>query len=222
MAERIYRKLEGMTLKFVSGMLERNIKEESIRYTVKFDLDLDFTHFVQMANVYIPGYLNNPVNAIRPELDGLAYHYSYNYLFDAAGNIHDKLALFQLFASPGYYMDQWGTGLDLKVRYGKPAFEVVGQKLRVEATQDFKLLHHTRIIEIADLPIIKFNWALNLLQSDLVMFYITAPATKVVLMYMDEDSVEIEGESMFRGTQYLDRNGLDFGNITAKQILTAK
>lgn len=222
MAERIYKNLEGMTLEYVSGILERNIKENSIRYTMKFDLDLDFESFVKMANAYIPGYLNSPVNAIRPELDGLAYHYSYNYLFDAAGNIHDKLALFKLFASPGYYMDQWGTGPDFQDRYAKPAFEVVGQKLRVEVRKDFKLLDDTRMIEIADLPLIKFHWALNLLQSDFVFFYITAPATVVVLMYMDEDFVEIEGESMFRGTQYLDRNGLDFGNITAKQILTAK
>jgi len=222
MAERIYKKLEGMTLKFVSGMLEQNIKEGSIRYTVIFDLDLDFTHFVQMANVYIPGYLNNPVNAIRPELDGLAYHYSYNYFFDAAGSIGDKFALFQLFTSPGYYMDQWATGPDFKVRHGKPAFEIVGKTLRVKATKDFKLLDDSGVIEIGDLPIIEFHWALNLLQSDLTIPDITGPVTKVVLMYMDEDFVEVEGQPILRGTQYLDRNGLDFGEITAKQILTAK
>lgn len=222
MAERIYRKLEGMTLEYVSGLLEENPKERSIRYSVSFDMDLDFTHFVQMANVYIPGYLDNPVNAIRPELDGLAYHYSYNYLFDAAGTIRDSQALYKLFASSGYYMDQWATGPDLAVRYGKPMFEVVGGKLRITARRDFRLLDATRQIEIDDLPIIQFHWALNLLQSDLTISEISAPVTKVVLMYMDEDWVDVEGLQMLRGTRYLDREGLGFGNIAPKQILTAQ
>jgi hypothetical protein len=222
MAERIYRKLEGMTLDYVSGRLEENPKERSIRYTVSFDLDLDFTHFVQMADVYISDYLSNPVNAIRPELDGLAYHYSYNYLFDSAGNIGNKMALFQLFSSPRYYMDQWATGSELAVRYSKPAFEVVGQKLRMTASSDFRLLDDSRMIKISDLPLLQFHWALNLLQSDLDIPQITAPTTKVVLMYMHEDSVEVEGQSVFRGVKYVDRNRLEFGNITAKQILTAQ
>ena len=63
MAERIYKKLEKMTLEYVSGILERNIKENSIRYTMTFDLDLDFESFKKMANDYIRGYLDNPVNA---------------------------------------------------------------------------------------------------------------------------------------------------------------
>jgi hypothetical protein len=222
MAERIYKKLEGMTLDYVSGQLEENPKERSIRYTVSFDLDLDFTHFVQMANVYIPGYLNNPVNAIRPELDGLAYHYSYNYLFDSAGNIRDKVALFELFTSPRYYMDQWASNADLEVRYSKPAFQIVGQKLRITASQDFRLLHESRTIKIADLPLLQFHWALNLLQSDLTAPDITAPVTKVVLMYMHEDLVEVEGQWVLRGVKYVDRNQLAFGEITAKQILTAQ
>ncbi|TDK51475.1 hypothetical protein [Pseudomonas moraviensis] len=222
MAERIYKKLEGMTLDYVSGQLEENPKERSIRYTVNFDLDLDFTHFVQMANVYIPGYLNNPVNAIRPELDGLAYHFSYNYLFDSAGNIAHKMALFALFTSPRYYMDQWATGRELKMRYRKPLFTVVGQKLRVTASKDFRLLDDRRMIKIGDLPLLQFHWALNLLQSDLDIPQITAPTTKVVLMYMDEDFVEVEGQSVFRGVKYIDRNRLAFGNIAAKQILTAQ
>lgn len=222
MAERIYRKLEGMTLDYVSGQLEENPKERSIRYTVSFDLDLDFTHFVQMANVYIPDYLNNPVNAIRPELDGLAYHYSYNYLFDSAGNIRDKMALFELFTSPRYYMDQWATGVELAVRYSKPAFELVGQKLRITASRDLRLVDESRTIKIADLPLLQFHWALNLLQGDLAIPEITAPTTKVVLMYMQEDFVEVEGQSVFRGVKYVDRDQLTFGEITAKQILTAQ
>ncbi|TKJ68013.1 hypothetical protein PspCFBP13508_24970 [Pseudomonas sp. CFBP13508] len=221
MAERIYKKLEGMTLDYVSGQLEQNPKERSIRYTVSFDLDLDFTYFVQMANVYIPDYLNNPVNAIRPELDGLAYHYSYNYLFDSAGNVGHKMALFALFTSPRYYMDQWASNADLEVRYSKPAFQIVGQKLRITASRDFRLLHDSRLITINDLPLMQFHWALNLLQADLAIPKITVPMTKVVLMYMHEDFVEVEGQSVFRGVKYVDRNQLAFGEITAKQILTA-
>ncbi|MBR7196656.1 hypothetical protein [Pseudomonas sp. 14A] len=221
MAERIYKKLEGMTLDYVSGQLEQNPKERSIRYTVSFDLDLDFTHFVQMANVYIPDYLNNPVNAIRPELDGLAYHYSYNYLFDSAGNVGHKMALFALFTSPRYYMDQWASNADLEVRYSKPAFQIVGQKLRITASRDFRLLHDSGLITIDDLPLMQFHWALNLLQAGLAIPKITAPTTKVVLMYMHEDFVEVEGQSVFRGVKYVDRNQLAFGEITAKQILTA-
>lgn len=222
MAERIYKQLEGMTLDYVSGLLEENPKERFIRYTVSFDLDLDFTHFVQMANVYIPGYLNNPVNAIRPELDGLAYHYSYNYLFDSAGNIRDKMDLFELFTSPRYYMDQWATGTKVAVRYSKPVFEVVEGKLRITASRDFRLLDDSRMIAIGDLPLLQFHWALNLLQSDLDIPEVKVPTTVVVLMYMHEDRVVVEGQSVFRGVKYIDRNRLAFGNITAKQILTAQ
>ncbi|MGF6125646.1 hypothetical protein QF019_000835 [Pseudomonas frederiksbergensis] len=110
MAEREYRKLQGMELEFVSGRLEENPAGRSIGYTVTFDMSLDFTHFVQMANLYIPGYLSSPVNAIRPELDGLAYHYDINYLSDAAGNIGDNAALFDLFIHPDFYMDEWSSG----------------------------------------------------------------------------------------------------------------
>lgn len=211
-----------MTLDYVSGQLEENPKERSIRYTVSFDLDLDFTHFVQMANVYIPDYLNNPVNAIRPELDGLAYHYSYNYLFDAAGKISDNQALFKLFTPPRYYMDQWTTGPALQVRVGRPMFEVVGRQLRVKASKDFRLLDNKGKIGIADLPVIQFHWALNLLQSDLTIPEIIAPVTRVVLMYMGEDLVEVEGQQMFRGTRYINGKQLSFGNIAPKQILTAQ
>ncbi|VVN95984.1 hypothetical protein PS718_02271 [Pseudomonas fluorescens] len=221
MAERIYRKLEGMTLEYLSGQLEPNPKERAIRYTVSFEMDLDFTHFVQMANVYIPGYLNNPINAIRPELDGLAYHYSYNYLFDAANNIRDNEALFRLFTSPSYYMDQWAEGKELQVRYGKPRFEQVGRKLRITAHRDFRLLDQARQIEIGDLPIIPIHWALNLMQGHTLHPEVVAPISRVVLMYMDEDFVEVDGQQMYRGTRYINGKQLGFGEITAKQVLTA-
>ncbi|WP_460127521.1 hypothetical protein [Pseudomonas sp. H1_D05] len=222
MAERIYRKLEGMGLEYVSGRLEQNPKERAICYTVTFDMDLDFTHFKQMANAYIPDYLDNPINAIRPELDGLANHYSYNYLFGAAGNIRDNQALFELFTSPSYYNDQWATGPHRQVRYGKPEFVQVGRKFRVTARRDFRSLDDTGQIEIGDLPAIQFHWALNLLQTDLMIPGVIAPVTKVVLMYMDEDFVEVEGEQILRGTRYVNGKQLSFGDIAPKQILTAQ
>ncbi|MBC8995792.1 hypothetical protein IAI51_04495 [Pseudomonas sp. N40(2020)] len=222
MTQRIYKKLEGMTLKYVSGRLEQRPEERAIRYTVSFDMDLDFTHFVQMANVYSPGYLDSPVNAIRPELDGLAYHYSYNYLFSSAGNIRDNEALFKLFTSPDNYMDDWATSNDLEVRYGKPAFAIIGRTLRITAHQDFRVLVGSRQIEIEDLPIIRFQWALNLLEGHAEAPGVTAPITKVVLMYAHEDLVEAEGLQMFRGTRYINSRQLSFGNIAPSQILTAQ
>jgi hypothetical protein len=222
MAELIYRNLEGMTLDFVSGRLDENPKERSIRYTASFDLGLDFTHFVQMANVYSPGYLDNPVNAIRPELDGLAYHYSYNYLFDAAGNIRDNQALFGLFTSPWYYMDQWATGPDLGVRFGKPTFERIGRTFRITACKDFRSLQDDHLIQLDELPVIQFHWALNLLEGHLAGPEIRAPESKVVFMYMNEGFVEVEGEQLLRGTQYLSGEQLKFGEILPKQILVAK
>ncbi|MCP1476313.1 hypothetical protein ABIA54_004841 [Pseudomonas sp. EB276 TE3739] len=222
MAEPIYRKLEGMTLEFVSGRLEENPKERSIRYTASFDLGMDFTHFVQMANVYIPDYLHNPVNAIRPELDGLAYHYSYNYLFDTAGNIRDNQALFELFTPSRYYADQWGTGPDLEVRFGKPTFERIGRALRITARKDFRSLEGNHLIQLGELPVIQFHWALNLLEGHMAGPGVRAPVSKVVLMYMDEDYVEVEGEQLLRGTQYLNGEQLTFGEISPKQILIAK
>lgn len=221
MAEREYRKLQGMALEFVSGRLEDNPGGRSIGYTVTFDMTLDFTHFVQMANVYIPGYLNSAVNAIRPELDGLAYHYAYNYLFDAAGSIGGNKALFDIFTRPGYYMDEWSDG-ELERRYSKPQFEVVGQKLRIKAHMDFRLKGGSRQIEISDLPVIRFQWALNLLQGGVQLPDLIAPETKVVLMYAHEDFVEVEGLQMFRGTRYMKGRELDFGEISPGQILTAQ
>ncbi|MDR9862171.1 MULTISPECIES: hypothetical protein [Pseudomonas] len=220
MAERIYRKLEGMTLDYVDGKLEESPNERAIRYTVTFDMRLDFTHFVQMANLNIPGYLHNPVNAIRPELDGLAYHYSYNYLFGAAGSIHDNKGLFELFTSPLYYMNQWATGADYEVRYGKPMFEVLENKLRITACKDIRLLNEVRQIEIDDLPIFEFHWALNLLQGHLPG--VSAPVSVIVLMYMNEDFVEVGGQHMFRGTRYINGKQLSFGSIKPEQVLTAQ
>ena len=214
MTERLYRKLQGMELEFVSGRLEENPGERAIGYTVTFKMGLDFTNFVQMANLYIPGYLNNPINAIRPELTSFAYHYSYNYFFDAAGNIHDKEALFNVFKSPGYYMNQWSTG-GLERRYGKPQFEFVDDQLHITARMDFRW-EDKRPISISDLPIIPFEWSLNLMEG-----HFLAPSTVVVLGYAEEELVEQEGLEMLKGTRYMIGNKLEFAEIRKQQILVA-
>lgn len=220
--ERSYRKLEGMALDFVSGRLQKNESERAIGYSVTLDMHLDFTHFVHMANVHSPGFLSIRDNAIRPELDGLAYHHAYSYLSGAAGNIHDNAALFNLFTPPDYYMDQWAEGAALDVRYAKPVFEVQGNTLRITARRDFRLPGGTEQIEISHLPLMQFRWALNLLENhEKFPGDIAAPATKVVFMYMDEDLVEVDGEQLYRGTRYIHGNQLHFGDIVAKQVLTA-
>jgi len=219
MAEREYRKLQGMALEFVSGVLEENQLERTISYSATFNLTLDFTHFVQVANAYIPGYLSNPINAIRPELDGFAYHYAYNYFFDAAGNIGDNRALFDVFTSPRYYMDQWSSG-GLEERYHKPQFSVVDGRLQVVSRKDFRW-ENKREINVEDLPVIRFQWALNLMLGH-DFFDQKAPSSVVVLGYAEEDFVEVEGLQMHRGTRYMVGKALQFGPINKEQILTAR
>ena len=219
MAEREYRKLQGMALEFVSGVLEEDRLERTISYSATFDMTLDFTHFVQMANAYIPGYLNGPINAIRPELDGLGYHYAYNYFFGAAGNIGDHRALFDVFTSPRYYMDQWSSG-GLEECYHKPQFSVVDGRLQVVSRKDFRW-ENKREINVEDLPVIRFQWALNLMQGHNLSGQ-QAPLTIVVLGYAEEDFVEVEGLQMHRGTRYMVGKALHLGPIHKEQILTAR
>ncbi|WP_223570680.1 hypothetical protein [Pseudomonas sp. BF-R-26] len=219
MAERQYRKLQGMELAFVTGVLEENSFERAIGYSVTFRMSLDFTHFVHMANQYIEDYLNNPLNAIRPELEGLAYHYSYNYLFGAAGSIGNSLALFEVFTDPLYYMAEWSAGT-LQRRYGKPEFAVVDGKLQVTSRMDFRR-KDKRPMLIGDLPIIQFGWALNLMQGHEFSLPLIAPATAVVLGYAEEEFVAAEGTRMRRGTRYMVGRELQFGAINPEQILTA-
>ncbi|MHC8342957.1 hypothetical protein [Pseudomonas sp. RT6P73] len=226
MTERLYRKLHGMELKFVSGRLEEKPAEWAIGYTVTFKMSLDFTNFVQMANQYIPGYLNNPINAIRPELTSFAYHYSYNYFFDAAGDIGNKENLFNVFRHPGYYMNQWSTG-GLERRYGKPQFEIIDDQLHITARMDFRW-EDKRPIVVEDLPVIPFEWALNLLEGEFVdpvtavpPATVVAPATAVVLGYAEEKWVDQDGLKMLKGTRYMIGSKLEFGEINKEQIYTA-
>lgn len=221
METRIYRKLPGMELEFVSGKLERDVEQRAIFYEVVFDLRLDFLNFMVMANQYIPNYLDGPINAIRPEVGGLAYHYAYNYFFGAAGNIRDNPALFALFAHSSFYMDQWSSGSGpLERRYEKPVFVVTNNQLRVTARQYFRLSAGSPPIEISDLPFITLQWALNLMEGDDLSSG-TAPETKVVLMQADEEVVDVGGESVFKGTHYLDNPALSFGPITRAHVLVA-
>lgn len=221
MTTRTYRKLPGMEMEFVSGKLERDAGERAIFYEVTFSLKLDFLNFLVMANQYIPGYLDTPINAIRPELAGFAYHYSYNYFFGAAGNISDNPSLFALFTDPGYYMDQWASdGGPVERRYGKPSFTVVGNQLRITTRQYFRLDAGAPPIEISDLPFIRFEWALNLMEGQEKSTNV-APVTRAVLMYMEEDVVDAGGQSVFRGTRYLDNASLSIGPITSAHILVA-
>ncbi|ROM78266.1 hypothetical protein BK654_09815 [Pseudomonas brassicacearum] len=226
MAAGEYKKLEGMNLEFVSGMLEANGGERAISCSFTFDMTLDFTRFVKMANGYIPGYLEHDINAIRPELDGLAYHVSYNYFADAAGNIGSNEALFRVFGHPDYYLNDWSSG-GLEKRYGKPAFQIIDGRLRINARTDFRWEDPKQLIEIADLPIIQFQWALNLMEGHWSLperpsSDIKAPSTVAVLMYANEDLIEAEGLQIFRGTRYLRGRALDFGPIKPEQILTAQ
>lgn len=215
-----YRKLEGMELKFVSGELVEKRGERAIGYSVAFDMSLDFTHFVQRANAYIPGYLESPINAIRPELTGLAYHNAYNYFADAAGQIGSSEALFSTFVHPFNYLDVWADS-ELERRYHKPVFTINKGGLSITAQQDFRWEDPRRRIEIADLPTISFQWALNLMLGHSKKSGVAAPSSVVVLMYTHEERVEADGIEMLRGTQYMKGRELSFGTIKPGQILTA-
>ncbi len=220
MGEREYKKLEGMELEIISGVLQEKPSERAIGYSVTFKASLDFLHFKHMANQYVSGYLDSPINAIRPELDGLAYHNDYNYFSDAAGTINDNAALIKVFASPDNYMDQWSSG-GLEQRYGKPEFKVVEGQLYITASKDFRWEDQARQIEIADLPVIPFQWALNLMEGHMAHDPDRAPGTKVVLMYANNDLVEVEGLQLFRGMRYMIGKTLRFGPIPPGLILTA-
>jgi len=157
-----FKKLQGMEVKFVSGTLEQYPRDRAIGYTVTFKLMLDFTHFVQMANIYIPGYLQERTNAIRPELGGLAYHHTYSPFYGAAGKIINNATLFELFTGPDSYMDDWISAV-MERRYHRPQFKIEGDLMFITARQDFRWEDPERQIGIKDLGIIPFHWALTLL-----------------------------------------------------------
>ena len=182
-------------------------------------MTLDFKHFVQMAQVCIPRYLDSPINAIRPELTGLAHHYSYNYFSDVAGHINSAQTLFDLFTGPDNYMDDWSSG-GMERRYAKPEFAFGTGALRITARAYFRWEDPARQIEIADLPMISFQWALNLMEGHSKTGDELAPSNVVILMYAYEEFVEVEGQQLFKGTRYMKGGKLGFGQISPGQILT--
>jgi hypothetical protein len=216
MAMYVYKNLAGMKLEFVSARLDENVSEKTIGYSATFKLSLDFLNFMVNANLHIPGYLENPLNAIRPELDGMGYHYAYNYFFGAVGNITNNEALFDVFTAPLNYMSQWSSG-GLEKRYDVPVFEMIDGQLQITARADYRL-DGGRQIKISDLPLISFQWALNLMEGHVVNSGLTAPVTKVVLMYANEPRVQVEGEMMHTDTLYMIGSELELGEIGADKI----
>ncbi|MNF77616.1 hypothetical protein D3C85_989100 [compost metagenome] len=221
----VYRRLEGMALTFVSGTLEQN-DERMLSYAVTFRMSLDFVHFLHMSNQFLSGYLDDPVNAIRPELGGLAYHYSYNYFFSAAGDIRSSADLFKVFASPYYYMDAWSTG-GLERRYGKPAFRHVGEQLEVTVRRDFRWEDGAPIY-VKDLPLITFDWSLNVMQGHSSqkpkpkLKPKLAPGSIVIFGYTEAETVEIGGVPVRKRMRYMVGSELQLGAILPEQILTAE
>lgn len=220
MAERPYRNLPGMKIEFMSGRLENLSAEGAIGYSAIFKLNLDFLNFRVMADMYIPDFLGSPLNAIRPELDGLAYHYAYNYFFGSAGYITGNETLFKVFTSSDYYMSEWSTG-GLEKRYAKPLFEVIDGQLHATVRADFRWGGDKRQIQIHDLPIIDFRWGLNLMESVEDDSGWKLPETKVVLMDAEEEMVSVENRQMFRETLYMIGSKLEFGEIPQNRLLRA-
>ncbi|WP_223517083.1 hypothetical protein [Pseudomonas sp. GL-B-19] len=215
-----FKKLQGMEMEFVSGALEAYPRDRAIGYSVTFKLMLDFTHFVQMANVFIPGYLGESTNAIRPELGGLAYHNTYSPFNSAAGNIINNAKLFELFTSPDLYMEGWISGA-MERRYHRPEFKIEGDLLLITARQDFRWEEPVRQIEIKDLVIIPFHWALTLIVQIKKEPEIVTPVSIVTLMYTQEEVVIVDGVAVLKGARYINGKTLSFGPITDKQVLTA-
>lgn len=227
MTIREYKKLGGMELNFVSGAVEANVGERAIACAFTFDLMLEFARFKDAANKYVPNYLEVATNAIRPELDGLAYHTSFDYFAGQAGRIDSNEALFRIFTRSDSYFDGWSSG-GLERRYHKPIFQPLDGKLRLEARSYFRWEDPKRLITIADLPLIQFQWALNVMEghavslSEASLSDIKAPDSKVAFMYASQEQLEVEGVQMYRGTRYVKGWKLAFGPITSEQILTAE
>jgi hypothetical protein len=224
MADQPYRKLQGMEVEFVSGVLEQRTADRAIGYTVKFRLILDFTHFKQMANAYSANYLEVSSNAIRPELEGLAYHNHYSVIGASAGKIVNSAMLFELFTDPDLYLDGWINN-EMERRFGKPEFVIEENALLITARQDFCWEDPQREIKIEDLPIIWFDWALTLIEQRTKVSWglpeRTTPISVVTFMYTKDNVVVIEGTRLLEGVRYINGKTLSFGPITPEQVLTA-
>jgi hypothetical protein len=217
MAVADYRQLEGMGLEFVSGSVVQELAH-MLTYTVTFTAVLDFTHFVQMSNVYVPGYLASEHNAVKPVLEGMAYHVFYNRFGSAAGNIGTTDALSKVFASPDNYLNEWAD-VGLQRRYHKPRFDMVNGQLQVTGGQDFRW-EDEREIKPQDVPDVHFSWTLNVLKaSPDDPFH--QPDEIVRFGYAEQAFVEVGGRPIRKGTRYMVGRELQLGAINPKQILTA-
>jgi hypothetical protein len=185
---------------------------------------LDFTHFKQMANAYSANYLEVSNNAIRPELEGLAYHNHYSVIGASAGKIVNSAMLFELFTDPDLYLDVW-INSEMERRFGKPQFVIEGNALLLTARQDFRWENPEREIKIEDLPIIWFGWALTLIEQRTKVSWglpeRTTPISVVTFMYPQDEVVVIEGTELLKGARYINGKELSFGPITPEQVLTA-
>jgi hypothetical protein len=224
MADQPYVKLQGMEVKFVSGVLEPRTADRAIGYTVTFRLILDFTHFKQRANAFSANYLEVSSNAIRPELEGLAYHNNYSEIGGSAGKIVSSAMLFELFTDPDLYLDGWINN-EMERRFGKPEFVIEENALLITARQDYRWENPEREIKIEDLPIIWFGWALTLIEQRTKVSWglpeRTTPVSVVTFMYPQDEVVVIEGMQLLKGAKYINGKTLSFGPITDEQVLTA-
>lgn len=224
MADEPKRKLQGMEVEFVSGVVEERPDDRSIGYTVTFKLFLDFTHFKQMAHLYSANFFDVTTNAIRPQLEGLAAHAHYEVIGAAAGKIINNATFFELFTDPTPYIDGWLND-EMENRYAKPVFEPRVDHLLITAQQYFRWEDPNRQIQISDLPIIPFHWAIKLIEERFKgrwwRPWRKTPVSIVTLMYTQEEVVEIEGTLLLKGGRYLKGNTLSFGPIAPDQVLTA-
>jgi hypothetical protein len=94
---------------------------------------------------------------------------------------------------------------------------MIDGQLQITARADYRL-DGGRQIKICDLPLISFQWALSLMEGHVVNSGLTAPETKVVLMYANEPRVQVEGEMMYTDTLYMIGSELELGEIGAGKI----
>lgn len=221
-----YEQLDKMGLQYVSGSLLQHVDRGVLEYKVNFRLSLDFDQFETVAERHIPAYLKISVNAIRPELDGLAYHHAYNDFANNAGSIVSNADLFRLFTHPRNYTDatwSWDP-VGIERMYSAPIFEIDGNDLLIFASQSFRRGNQSPI-EIRDLPLIGFRWALLLLegherQHKKVGF--RAPSSIATLGYYGYDMVEVEeGIYLPYGMRYMVGSRLSLGLIDGDHILVA-
>lgn len=222
MAALEYRNLQGMKLEFVSGELRNHPEESLIEYEVTFKLFLDFTHFREEANAWIPDFIESGDNSIRPALAGMAAFGSY---IGVPASVTSAVALFAVIDNSGDYAEGWFSSPGIETFISKPSFSSLQSPLLITALRKFR--HITadgqasrRPITIKDLPLMIFEWLLVLFEARDEKADVS-PLEIVELGYMAEKFVQVGGVQLREGTLYLDPLSLRFGVITADQVLPA-